>query len=179
MANSKGFCIPEEGHFKLLLDHAHELNGADHHFPVINMQYWHHVDFFILFGTSPRAAAVITVESCSNWVTLAGSPTTATKIAFDYYVQGTVATPTSQITDGNDIFSARTAQATAATGIVPVAGVDDIVYVISLDDSQLVEDHIGFRLDIVNAGAGCLTTCWAICSGGRYQGAVQESVTKV
>jgi len=175
---AKGFCIPEEGHFKLLLDHAHELNGADHHFPVINMQYWEHVDFFILFGTSPRAAAVITVESCSNWVTLAGDPTTATKIPFSYYPMGTAAAPTSQITDGTDIFGPRTEVTVAATGLVPVAGVDDIVYVISLNADQLIEDHIGFRLDIVNAGAGCLTTLWAICSGGRYQGAVQESVTK-
>lgn len=175
----RGFCIPEEGHFALMLDHAHELNGADHHFPVVNMQYWDHVDFFVLFGTSPRAAAVITVESCSNWVTLAGAPTTATKIAFDYYPMGTVALPTSQITDGTDIMGPRTAVTVPATGLIPVAGVDDIVYVIALSSSQLVSGHIGFRLDIVNAGAGCLTTVWAILSGGRYKGAVQESVKKV
>lgn len=176
---SKGFCIPEEGHFTLQLDHAHELNGADHHFPVVNMENWYHVDFFVLFGTSPRVAAVITVESCTNWVTLAGAPTTATKIPFSYYPMGTVALPTSQITDGNDIFGPRTEVAVAATGLIPVAGVDDIVYVISLNSDQLIDGDIGFRLDIVNAGAGCLTTVWAICSGGRYQGAVQTSVTTV
>ena len=176
---SKGFCIPEEGHFAQLIEVGHDCNGADHHFPVVNMQYWHHVDFFIMLGTDPLAAGVITVESCSNWVTLAGSPTTATKIAFDYYTQGTVAAPTIQTTSGNDIMSARTAQATAATGIVPVAGVTDIVYVISLDDTQLVEDHIGFRIDMVDPAAACTVCVFAICSGGRYQGAVQESVTKV
>lgn len=175
----KGFNIAEEGHFVQLIDHAHELNGADHHFPVINMQYWEHVDFIVMFGTSPRAAAVITVESCSNWVALAGSPTTATKIPFSYYPMGTLAAPTSQITAGNDIVGPRTNVTVAATGLIPVAGVADIVYIISLDSDQLISGHIGFRLDIVNAGAGCLTTVLALCSGGRYQGAVQESVTKV
>lgn len=175
---SKGFCIPEEGHFAQLIAVGDDMDGADTHYPVVNMEYWSHVDFFICLGTSPRVAAVITVESCSNWVTLAGAPTTATKIAFDYYTQGTVAAPTIQTTSGNDIMSVRTAQATAATGIVPVAGVDNIVYVISLDDTQLIEDHIGFRLDVVNAAAACVSFVFAICSGGRYQGAVQESVTK-
>jgi hypothetical protein len=175
----KTFCIPEEGHFVNQIVMAHDLNAAAHHFPVINMQYWHHVDFFVMFGTEPRAAGVITVESCTNWVTLDGAPTTATKIAFDYYVQGTVAAPTSQIIDGNDIFSARTQCTVPATGIVPVNGVDDIVYCISLDSNQLETDHIGFRIDIADPGAACTAVVFAICSGGRYQGAVQESVTKV
>ena len=175
---AKGFCIPEEGHFVQLLDHAHELNGADHHLPVVNMQYWNHVDFFVLFGTNPLAAAVITVESCSNWTALAGAPTTATKIPFSYYPMGTLALPTDQTIDGNDIVGPRTAVTVAATGLIPVPGVTNIVYIISLESDQLISGHIGFRLDIKNAGAGCLTTFFAICSGGRYQGAVQESVKK-
>ncbi len=177
----KGFCIPEEGHFVNLIVGAHDLNAAAHHFPVINMQYWHHVDIFMMFMTTARVATVITVESCSNWVTLDGSPSTATKIVFDYYAMGTVAAPTSQITDGNDIMSARTASSsTPATGFSPAsAAIDDIVYVIPLDSDQLVSGHIGFRLDIADPGAACTACVWAICSGGRYQGAVQESVTKV
>ena len=175
----KGFCIPEEGHFVQLIVIADDMDGADTHYPVVNMQYWEHVDFFICLANTPRAAAVITVESCTNWVDLAGSPTTATKIAFDYYTQGTVAAPTIQTTAGNDIMSARTSQATAATGIIPVAGVQDIVYVISLDADQLISGDIGFRLDVVNAAAACTSFVFAICSGGRYQGAVQESVCKI
>ena len=176
---AKGFCIPEEGHFVNQIVMAHDLNAAAHDFPVINMQYWYHVDFFIMFGTSPLAAGVITVESCTNWVTLDGAPTTATPIAFDYYPMGTVATPTSQITDGNDIMGPRTKVTVPATGLIPVAGVDDIVYCISLNSDQLVSGDIGFRVAIADPAAACTAVVFAICSGGRYQGAVQESVTKV
>jgi len=174
----KGFCIPEEGHYVNLIVHAHDITGATHFLPVINMQYWHHVDFFIMLGATVTAAAVITVESCSNWVTLDGSPTTATAIAFDYYPMGTLAAPTSQITDGNDIVGPRTKVTVAATGIIPVTGVDNIVYIISLNSDQLLEDHIGFRVCLANPAGNILTSAFAICSGGRYQGAVQESVTK-
>ena len=177
---SKGFCIPEEGHFVNQIVMAHDLNAAAHHFPVINMQYWNHVDIFMMFGTTPRVATVITVESCTNWVTLDGAPTTATKIPFKYRAMGTVAAPTSQITDGNDIFSAETAVTVAATGFSPAsAAVDNIVYCISLNSDQLISGDIGFRLDIADPGAACTAVVFAICSGGRYQGAVQESVTKV
>ena len=176
---AKGFCIPEEGHFVNQIVMAHDLNGDPHHFPVINMENWHHVDFFVMLGTNPLAQGVITVESCSNWVTLDGAPTTATKIPFSYYPMGTVATPTSQITDGNDIVGPRTNVTVAATGLIPVPGVTNIIYIISLEDSQLIEDHIGFRLDIADPGGACTAVVFAICSGGRYQGAVQESVTKV
>jgi hypothetical protein len=172
---SKGFNICEDGHLVMCLGTdtvpAHELNGADHHFAVVNMENWNHVDFVVFFGTSPRAAAVITVESCSNWVTLAGSPTTATKIPFQYYQR-----LTAQTTMGNDIDSAIQTQATAATGIVPTAGTDNILYVISLDASQLTSGHVGFRLDIVNAGAGCLATVFAICSGARFAGSARPTV---
>lgn len=172
---AKGFVIPEEGHFTLLgVEPAHELNGADHHFQVVNMAKWNHVDFFVFFGTSPRAAAVITVESCSNWTDLAGSPTTATKIPFRYYQR-----LTSQLTAGNDVDSAIQTQSTAATGIVPQAGTDNILYVIALDADQLISGHVGFRLDIVNAGAGCLATVFAICSGARYAGSARPTVLSV
>ncbi len=174
-----GFCIPEEGHFVNLIVMAHDLNAADHHFPVVNMRNWHHVDFFVMLGTNPLAAGVITVESCSNWVTIDGTPTTATKIPFSYYPMGTVALPTSQITDGNDIVGPRTAVTVAATGLIPVAGVTNIVYIISLDSSQLISGHVGFRLDIVNPAGACTAVVFAICSGARYAGAVQTSVTTV
>jgi hypothetical protein len=153
---------------------AHELNSADHHLAVVNMENWDHVDFAVYFGASPTAAAVITVESCSNWVTLAGSPTTATKIPFQYYRR-----LTSQLTMGNDVDSAIQTVSVAATGLVPTAGVDNILYIIPLDSSQLISGHIGFRLDIVNAGAGCLGTVVAICSGARYAGEARPTVLSV
>ena len=175
---SKGFNIPEEGHFAQLIAVGDDMDGGATLYPVINMANWYHVDFFVCLANTPRAAGVITVESCSNWVTLAGSPTTATAIAFDYYTQGTVAAPTIQTTSGNDIMSARTKVTVPATGLIPVAGVQNIVYVISLNSSQVVSGHIGFRLNIASAAASCTSFVFAICSGGRFTGAVQESVTK-
>lgn len=172
---SKGFRLAEDGHLVMCLGTdtvpAHELNGADHHFAVVNMENWLHVDFVVFFGTSPRAAAVITVESCSNWVTLAGSPTTATKIPFQYYQR-----LTAQTTMGNDVDSEIQTVSVAATGLVPTAGVDNILYIIPLNSDQLISGHIGFRLDIVNAGAGCLATVFAICSGARYAGSARPTV---
>lgn len=162
----------EQTHFTLLgVEPGHELNGADHHFAVVNMRDWHHVDFYVIFGTSPRAAAVITVESCSNWTDLAGSPTTATKVPFRYYQYLSGLT-----TAGNDVASAKQYQSTAATGIVPQAGTDNIAYVISLDSNELLAGHVGFRLDIVNAGAGCLSTIFAICSKPRFGGSATRTV---
>ncbi len=118
------------------------------------------------------SAAVITVESCSNWVTLAGSPTTATKIPFQYYRR-----IVSQLTMGNDVDSEIYTVSVAATGLVPEAGTpDNIMYIIPLDADQLISGHIGFRLDFVNAAAACLTTVVAICSGARYAGAARPTV---
>lgn len=175
---AKGFYLANDGHLVMGwgsdFGPAHELNGADHHLAVVNMENWAHVDFIVYFGTSPRAAAVITVESCSNWVTLAGSPTTATKIPFQYYRR-----LASQLTMGNDVDSAIQTVSVAATGLIPTAGVDNIIYIIPLDSDQLVSGHIGFRLDIVNAGAACLATVVAICSGGRYIGEARPTVMSV
>jgi hypothetical protein len=175
---AKGFNVANDGHIVMGwgsdFGPAHELNAADHHLAVVNMEAWNHVDFIVYFGASPRAAAVITVESCSNWVTLAGSPTTATKIPFQYYQR-----LTSQLTMGNDVDSAIQTVSVAATGLVPTAGVDNIMYIIPLDADQLVSGHIGFRLDFVNAGAACLATVVAICSGARYAGEARPTVLSV
>ncbi len=176
---SKGFNLANDGHLVMVLGTdttpAHELNGADHHFAVVNMENWLHVDFVVFMGTSPRAAAIITVESCSNWVTLAGSPTTATKIPFQYYRR-----ITNQATMGNDVDSEIYTVSVAATGLTPEAGTpDNILYIIPLNSDQLISGHIGFRLDIVNAGAGCLATVFAICSGARYSGSARPTVMSV
>jgi len=169
------FNLAENGHLVMVLGTdtvpAHELNGADHHFAVVNMENWNHVDFVVFFGTSPRAAAVITVESCSNWVTLEGAPTTATKIPFQYYQR-----LTAQTTMGNDVDSAIQTVSVAATGLIPTEGTDNILYIIPLDSSQLVSGHVGFRLDIANAGGACLATVFAICSGARYTGSQNPTV---
>lgn len=171
----KGFNLANEGHLVMVLGTdvlpAHDLDAADHHLAVVNMENWLHVDFVVFMGTSPRAAAIITVESCSNWVTLAGNPTTATKIPFKYYQR-----LTSQAVMGNDVDSEIQTVSVAATGLAPTAGVDNILYIIPLNSDQLISGHIGFRLDIVNAGAACLATIFAICSGARYAGSARPTV---
>ena len=169
---AKGFNLPQDGHIVMLNAPGTDLTGADTHFAVINMENWFHVDFVVYLGTSPRAAGVITVESCSNWVTLAGSPTTATKIPFSYYPR-----ILAQTTDGNDVDGAITAVTVAATGLIPEAGTpNNILYTIPLDASQLIDGHIGFRLDIVNPAAACTSCVFAILSGGRYTGASRPTV---
>jgi hypothetical protein len=175
---SKGFNLCNDGHIVMAwgsdFGPAHELNGADHHLAVVNMENWNHVDFAIYLGVNPLAAGVITVESCSNWVTLAGAPTTATKIPFQYYQR--LAT---QLTMGNDVDSEIQTVSVAATGLVPTAGVPNIMYIIPLDADQLISGHIGFRLDIVNAAAASLCTVVAICSGARYAGSARPTVLSV
>ena len=175
---AKGFNLANDGHLVMVLGTdtvpAHDTNGADHHFAVVNMENWNHVDFVIFLGTSPRAAGVITVESCSNWVTLAGAPTTATKIPFQYYQRLAI-----QTTMGNDVDSAIQTVSVAATGLIPTEGTDNILYIIPLDADQLVSGHIGFRIDMVSPGAACTTTVFAICSGPRYGGEARPTVLSV
>lgn len=175
---SKGFNVANDGHIVMGwgsdFGPAHELNGADHHLAVVNMENWNHVDFVLYYGASSRAAGVVTVESCSNWVTLAGTPTTATKIPFQYYRR-----ITSQLTMGNDVDSEIYTVSVAATGLVPEAAAADIMYIIPLDSDQLISGHIGFRLDFVNAAAASLCTVVAICSGARYAGSARPTVLSV
>ena len=173
-----GFNLVNDGHIIMAwgsdFGPAHDLNAADHHLAVVNMENWNHVDFAIYLGVDPLAASVITVESCSNWTTLAGAPTTATKIPFQYYRR--LAT---QLTMGNDVDSEIQTVSVAATGLVPTAGVPNIMYIIPLDSSQLISGHIGFRLYFVNAAAGSLCTVVAICTGPRYGGSARPTVLSV
>ena len=81
---------------------------------------------------------------------------------------------------GNDVDSEIQTVSVAATGLVPEAGTpDNILYIIPLNSDQLIPGHIGFRLDIVNAGAACLGTVVAICSGARYAGSARPTVLSV
>ena len=172
---AKGFNLAYDGHLVMQNVPATDINGAAVHYAVINMEAWNHLDYVVFFGTSPRAAAVITIGSCSNWVTLAGSPTTETAIPFTYNAR-----ILTQSTDGNDVDGASTAVTVAATGLIPEAGTpNNILYIISLDSSQLISGHIGFRLNIANAGAACTTTVFAICSGARYAGEARPTVLSV
>lgn len=112
----------------------------------------------ISFGV-PRAAGVITVESCDDIV-----PTTATQIMFPYYRY-----ETSLITANGDVHGARTWTTTAAAGLIPVATGTPVIYAIELKANMLNADDIGFRLCIADPGAASVGYAIAILSGGRFQ----------
>ena len=166
--SAKGICISEEC-FTVQLINVHDWNGGgDHHSLVVGMKNWEHLTMIISIGVASRAAGVITVESCSA---LGASPGTATKIAFSYYecLLDFAAT--------TDILSARKDVTVAATGIVPPVATSNIRYQIELNSGQLLTNHVGFRLDVVDAGAACLASAIGICSGGRYVQAIKATVT--
>jgi hypothetical protein len=167
----KGFYLPEDGHIAMLWAPGDDLDGGDTHSLVMNMENWEHCTFIILYGTAPRAAGVVTVESCSA---LGASPGTATKIPFSYrkcIIDGTTA-------GTGDVLGDRVDVTVAATGLIPEAGTpNNIMYVIDLNSDQLVSGHVGFRLDLVSAGAACLAAGIAILSGPRYASKVTATVT--
>jgi hypothetical protein len=114
----------------------------------------------VSFGV-PRAAAVITVESC-----LDVTPSVATQIMFPYYRY-----ETSLILANGDVHGARTWTTTAAAGLIPVATGTPAMYVIEVKASMLLANHIGFRLCIADPAAASVGYALAILSGGRYQDA--------
>ena len=162
----KGFSAVEDGQIVTLyypLD-IDTLAGADS--PVIVlMENYTHATIIYSIGVNPLAAGVVTIESVDDT-----TPTTATEIAFDYYRY-----ETSQILANADVPGARTT-AGAAAGIIPVAGGVPQMYVIELNDTQLVSGDIGFRMCIADPGAASVGSAVAILSGARY---AKSSVTQM
>jgi len=107
----------------------------------------------------PKAAAVVTIESCSDTV-----PTVATAIMFPYYRY-----ETSSILANGDVHGVRTWTTTAAAGLIPVATTTPAMYVIEVKASMLLANHIGFRLCIADPGAASVGCAMVILSGGRFQ----------
>lgn len=149
-----GFSVPQDGHTVQLIT-PHDLNGAAHSSLVCRMKNYRHASILVSIGTAPRAAGVITVESCDDM-----TPTTHTEIAFKYYKCETAFEAAN-----SDVLSAI--QTGATTGIVPAAGTPNgVMYVIELDSDQLTEGHIGFRISIADPGAASVISAVAILSGG-------------
>lgn len=170
--SSKGFYIPQDGHIVQMIN-VHDFAGHDTNGHIVSMENYNHLTIIVSMGVSPRAAAVITIESCSNLAAYDVAPTTATKIPFSYQ-----AVIVSGIVAGNDVFGVRTAVAVADTGIIPVAGTpDNVMYVIDLDSSQLVSGDKGFRIDIVAPGAAMIASVIGILSGSRYASEQSASAT--
>jgi len=124
------------------------------------MKNFDHALIVVAFGV-PRAAAVITVESCDDIV-----PTTATQIMFPYYRY-----ETSLILANGDVHGARTWTTTAAAGLIPVATGTPAMYVIEVKASMLLANHIGFRLCIADPAVASVGYALGILSGGRFQDA--------
>jgi hypothetical protein len=99
------------------------------------------------------------VESCSAL----GGGGTNTKIDYTAYK-----CETAFGTANDDVLGAAVA-IDDTTGIVPPIASTGIFYVIELEATQLIAGHVGFRLDIVSAGAASIGSAVAILSGARYE----------
>jgi hypothetical protein len=107
----------------------------------------------------PRAAGVITIESC-----LDVTPSVATQINFPYY-----RFETSSILANGDVHGARTWTTTPAAGLIPVATTTPALYAIEIKAAMLLANHIGFRVCIADPAAASVGGVSVILSGGRFQ----------
>ena len=117
----------------------------------------------------PKAAGVITIESCSDVV-----PTVATQIMFPYYRY-----ETSSILANGDVHGARTWTTTAAAGLIPVATTTPALYVIEIKAAMLLANHVGFRVCIADPGAASVGGVSVLLSGGRFQDANVTSMAVI
>ena len=125
---------------------------------IVLMENWAHATIIVSIGQLPRAAGVITVNSCDDIV-----PTTETALMFRYYRYET----SSKLANG-DVHGALTWTTTAAAGLIPVATGAEAIYVIELDDAELVMGDVGFTLAIADPAAASVMSAIAVLSGARY-----------
>lgn len=164
--SAKGFNVVEDGHIVTLYYPLDIDTLAAAKSPVVVfMENYVHATIIYSIGVNPLAAGVITIESVDDT-----TPTTSTQIAFRYYRY-----ETSQILANGDVAGSLT-WATAAAGLIPVAGAVPSMYVIELDADELVQDDIGFRMCIADPGAASVGSAICILSGARY---AKSSVTQM
>jgi len=155
----KGFNIVEQGAIVPLYTPIDIDTLAAAKSPVIVlMKNWHHATIIYSIGQLPRAAGVITIESCDDII-----PTTATQIMFRYYRYET----SSKLANG-DVHGALTWTTTAAAGLIPVATGAECIYAIELDAEELVAGDIGFRMCIADPGAASVGSAIAVLSVARF-----------
>jgi hypothetical protein len=145
----KGINIAEECHLVPLIP-PHELNGAAHRTDIINMKNYSHVDFIVHTGAG-GTAATITVEKDPE--TTSGSEVA---IGFRYYAE---------LTADGDVLDRAT---DAGVGGFATGATADIMYVISVDASELGEGYNGINLYITNPGGSLFASVMAVLSGARY-----------
>jgi hypothetical protein len=117
----------------------------------------------------PKAAAVVTIESCDDVV-----PTTATAIMFPYYRY-----ETSSILANGDVHGARTWTTSASAGLIPVATTTPACYIIEIKAAMLLANHIGFRVCVADPGAASVGCVSVLLSGGRFQDANLTSMAVI
>jgi hypothetical protein len=159
---AKGFYLSQDGHI-VQLYMAKDYNGQANSSPVFTMRNYEHASIIIQLATAPRAAGIITINSCIDVV-----PSVAIAIPFDYFQCLTAYTATN-----GDVLSTRYQGTTS--GIIPATGTNGIMYVIELSSEQLLVGHIGFQLAIANPGASSLLSAVAILSGARFAGDQQPT----
>jgi hypothetical protein len=154
----QGFSL-EKGHIVPLYTPIDEDTLAGAKSPVIClMGGYEHATIIVSIGQLPRAAGVITVESCADV-----TPTSVTQLMFRYYRFET----SSKLANG-DVHAAMQWTTTAAAGLIPVATGAECFYVIELDSEELIQGHVGFRLAIADAANASVQSAIAVLSGPRY-----------
>lgn len=122
--------------------------------PVFDIEGYSHVTIIIQMGATHSDAGYFTLEQCN-----ALSPTVHPDFAFQYYAEET---------DAGDVLDATPTRVTAATGIdLAPAGVNNIMYVIEVDASELTSGYHHLRGNFSAAGGANLCSCIAILSGAR------------
>jgi hypothetical protein len=148
---SKPFVLAEEGHLVAGL-YPIAVSGLTT-MEAVNMAKYTHLSAIIMTGATHGAAITVTAYNATD-----ASATSASVIAFSYYIETTAST---------DVLGARTLNSTTALTF----GNDSIsnqMAVIEIDASQLEEDHNWVNLTL---SGGVSTTPFSIAyvlSGSRY-----------
>ena len=154
----RGFTVAQEGHVVHALPPINATSGAS--CDRFTMKNYSHATIIVMLGVTTLAPTSIIVNSCT-----AATAGTATAIGFDYYAE---------LTAAGDTLGAKTT--VAATGITTVTANDNTMYIIELDDSQLLDGapFVEVVLDIVSA-TSVLAAVVVVLSGARY--GADQSVT--
>lgn len=122
--------------------------------PVFNIEGYHHVTIIIQMGATHSDAGFFTLEQCN-----ALSPSVHPDFAFQYYAEET---------DAGDVLDAAPTRVTAATGIdMAPGGVNNIMYVVEVDATELTSGYHHLRGNFSAAGGANLVSAIAILSGAR------------
>jgi hypothetical protein len=155
----KGFVIPEQGHVILALAPVSLAAGLTSDY--WSMKDYAHADIIWLFGAAVQVGTITVFQSEDN------AATGEDAIAFKYY---------GELTASGDVLD-RIADATTAGFANVSAGTANTMYVISVDASELAEDHPFMCTKVTGAGGAQLGACIVILSGARY--GVESSATEL